>query len=147
VSVPDVLKNVQESMSARRVFAEPYEKDGLTIIPAAKVRGGGGGGQGDGPQGQGAGGGFGVMASPMGAYVVRGDEVEWKPALDWNRLLFGAEAITLTAVVLRHRRAKARRFRTPAWLRLAWLAATVARFRRRPASRRNALRARIPLGR
>jgi hypothetical protein len=87
------------------------------------------------------------MASPMGAYVVRGDDVTWKPAVDWNRLLFGAEAIAMTAVVLRHRRAQPRRFRVPSWLRVAWLATAAARLRRRPPSRRSALRARIPLGR
>jgi hypothetical protein len=144
MTVPDVLKDVQESITARRVFGEPYEKEGLTVIPAAKLRGGGGGGEGDSPQGKGSGGGFGVMASPMGAYVVRGDDVTWKPAVDWNRLLFGAEAIAMTAVVLRHRRAQPRRLRGPSWLRVAWLATAAARLR---PSRRSALRARIPLGR
>ena len=34
-------------MSVHRVFGEPYEKDGATIIPVAKVAGGAGGGSGD----------------------------------------------------------------------------------------------------
>jgi uncharacterized spore protein YtfJ len=29
------------------VFGEPYEKDGVTIIPAARIRGGAGGGGGE----------------------------------------------------------------------------------------------------
>ncbi len=33
-------------MNVRRVYGEPYEADGITIIPAAAVRGGGGGGEG-----------------------------------------------------------------------------------------------------
>jgi len=36
----------------KRVFGEPYEKNGVTVIPAARVQGGAGGGGGEGPQGQ-----------------------------------------------------------------------------------------------
>jgi uncharacterized spore protein YtfJ len=49
------------SMTARTVFAEPYEKDGLTVIPAARVVGGGGGGSGGDKNGRhGDGGGIGI---------------------------------------------------------------------------------------
>ena len=56
----------------RRVFAEPYERNGTTVIAAAKVRGGGGGGGGHDKDAQeGEGGGFGLAARPAGAYVIR----------------------------------------------------------------------------
>ena len=39
----EFLSRAHESVSARRVYAEPYEADGVTVIPAATVSGGGGG--------------------------------------------------------------------------------------------------------
>ena len=51
------VAQVRDAMSVKRVFGEPYEQDGVTIIPVAWVAGGGGGG-GD-AEGNG-GGGFGL---------------------------------------------------------------------------------------
>jgi hypothetical protein len=59
----NVLRRVQHPGFAlgSRVFAEPYEKDGVTVIAAATVAGGAGGGGGHDERGQeGEGGGFGV---------------------------------------------------------------------------------------
>ncbi len=33
--------------------------------------------------------GFGILARPAGAYVIRGDEVKWLPAVDANRVTAG----------------------------------------------------------
>ena len=46
-----VVRVASEILSVKRVFGEPIEHDGVTIIPVAKVMGGsgGGGGQGVGP--------------------------------------------------------------------------------------------------
>lgn len=62
--------------SPRAVFGDPVVRDGMTIIPVAKVRWGFGGGSGRGADGsaedgtldagEGSGGGGGVMASPLG---------------------------------------------------------------------------------
>jgi len=57
--------------SVRAVFADPVERDGLTIIPVARVRWGVGGGTGHGPgtaadSGSGSGGGGGLTADPVG---------------------------------------------------------------------------------
>lgn len=61
--------------SAAAVFGDPVERDGVTVIPVAKVRWGFGAGSGrgldegsDGEEelGEGSGGGGGVMASPVG---------------------------------------------------------------------------------
>ena len=49
------------------------------MIPAAVVFGGGGGG---GNSDDNGGGGFGVVARPAGAYVIRGADVRWQPAVD-----------------------------------------------------------------
>lgn len=50
-------------MKVKQVFGEPYERDGITVIPAAAVSGGGGGG-GDASEAGGAG--FGLSARPVG---------------------------------------------------------------------------------
>jgi uncharacterized spore protein YtfJ len=82
MNMDEMLAGARDAMTVKRVFGEPIEKDGVTFIPAASVRGGGGGG-GD-NEGNG-GGGFGVTARPVGAYVIRGGEVTWEPALDVTR--------------------------------------------------------------
>jgi uncharacterized spore protein YtfJ len=102
MNAKEILAQAGETLTARRVYGEPYERDGLTIVPAARVRGGGGGGGGENEQGQtGSGGGFGMTASPVGAYVIRGDEVRWRPAIDWTRIVLMAEIVALAALVTR----------------------------------------------
>jgi uncharacterized spore protein YtfJ len=43
MDVFEMVSQAREATTVRRVFGDPYEKDGVTIIPAAKVRGRGGG--------------------------------------------------------------------------------------------------------
>ena len=64
MEVQDVIAQARDAITVKRVFGEPYEKDGVTVIPAAKVQGGAGGGGGEDPEGQakGSGSGFGVSA-------------------------------------------------------------------------------------
>lgn len=77
-----------DAISVKRVFGEPYEKDGLTVIPAAMVGGGGGGGGGHDAQNQeGEGGGYGLGGRPAGAYVIKDGKVSWLPAVDPNRII------------------------------------------------------------
>ncbi|HEX9311801.1 MAG TPA: spore germination protein GerW family protein [Actinomycetota bacterium] len=98
--VMGVLDRAREAMSVKRVFGEPYEKNGVAVIPVAKVRGGAGGGGGDGPEGQGggSGSGFGMTARPVGAFVIKGGEVAWRPAVDVNRIVLGAQVVTIVAL-------------------------------------------------
>jgi uncharacterized spore protein YtfJ len=107
--VEELLENAREAIGAlqgKRVYGEPYEKNGLTVIPAATVRGGGGGGGGggEGPEGKGhgsgGGGGFGLVARPVGAWVIKGDEVTWKPALDLNRVILGGQLVTIALLAV-----------------------------------------------
>jgi uncharacterized spore protein YtfJ len=86
-------------MTVKRVYGEPIEREGLTIIPTADVRGGGGGG---GDSQNNGGGGFGVTARPVGAYVVRDGEVEWEPAVDASRIaIMGMVTAIVALLVLR----------------------------------------------
>lgn len=110
MNLQDVLKTA-DAISVRRVFGEPYEKDGLTVIPVASVGGGGGGGGAHDEKDQaGEGAGFGLGGRPCGAYVIRSGEVKWMPAVDPNRLFTVAGAVLIAFLLTRPRvaRAKAR---------------------------------------
>ena len=96
----DVMGSWRDTYTVRRVFGDPIEKDGLTIIPVAMVAGGGGGGNGpadDGDSAANGGAGFGGMARPAGVFVVRVDSVVWHPALDVT--LLGMAGMLLAALV------------------------------------------------
>jgi uncharacterized spore protein YtfJ len=82
-NVDELLKGAREAITVKRVYGDPIQGEGITIVPAAAVRGGGGGG-GD-AEGNG-GGGFGLDARPVGAWVLRDGEAAWKPAVDLNRV-------------------------------------------------------------
>lgn len=100
-NIDEILEGARDALSAKRVYGEPIENNGVTVVPAAVVRGGGGGGgdaDGDG------GGGFGLVARPVGAFVIRGEAVRWVPAIDVSRLvLYGLTALVVLASILRRR--------------------------------------------
>ena len=122
MDVREVLEQARDAMTVKRVFGEPYEKDGVTIVPVANVMGGAGAGGGNdrrtktseageeaaeeaaegGAQASGYGMGYGLRASPAGVYVIRDGEVEWEPAVDANRLMLQrALVIVLGLLILR----------------------------------------------
>ena len=92
--VDEMWKGAREAITVKRVYGDPVQSDGVTLVPAAAVRGGAGGGGEGGPEG-GGGGGFGVVARPVGAYVIREGSVSWRPAVDLNRVLLLAAALLL----------------------------------------------------
>lgn len=101
MEVQELISGARDAVSVKRVYGDPYEKNGLTVIPAATVRGGGGAGAGDKEGGEsGAGGGFGLTARPTGAWIIEDGHVNWKPAIDVNRVVFGGQAIAMIAIVV-----------------------------------------------
>ena len=110
MEVNEVITQAKDTMSVKRVFGDPYEKNGLTVIPAAKVQGGAGGGDGEGPDGtgKGSGSGFGVNARPVGAFVIRGDDLTWRPAVDLNKVIVGGQIVAIVALLTIRAIAKAR---------------------------------------
>jgi hypothetical protein len=77
----------------------------LTVIAAAAVAGGAGGGTGTDPTGQqGEGAGFAATARPVGAYVIKGGRVTWRPAIDPNRIITIAGMIAIAYLLRRPRR-------------------------------------------
>jgi uncharacterized spore protein YtfJ len=123
MDVDTLLAKAQDSISVRRVYGEPIERDGVLIIPAAKVGGGGGGGVGEGSEGpgregKGTGTGFGIGARPVGAFVVKDGEVTWQPAVDVTRIVLGGQIVAIVGFLTlrklfgrRHRQHRAGRHR------------------------------------
>jgi uncharacterized spore protein YtfJ len=95
--VDEILRGARDAISVGRVFGEPHEEGGVTVIPAATVRGGGGGGGDDENNG---GGGFGVMAKPAGAYVIKDGDVKWRPAVDPNRIVLGWQIVAALGLLV-----------------------------------------------
>jgi uncharacterized spore protein YtfJ len=97
----ELMQQTRDALTVKRVFGEPYERDGVTVIPAASIRGGAGGGKGEGEapdgsgSGSGSGGGFGLTAKPAGVYVINGSEVRWQPAVDVNRIILGGQIVAI----------------------------------------------------
>lgn len=102
MDVQETIAKARDAITVKRVYGEPYERDGVTVIPAAVVAGGGGGGSGEGPDpGQrGGGSGFGLGARPVGAYVIRDGAVSWEPAVDVTRIVTQALAVAGLGVIL-----------------------------------------------
>ena len=90
-----VLQSAQEAMTARRVFGEPLEAEGATILPVAVVGGGGGGGA----RGQDGGVGYGMGARPAGVYVIRNGRVSWRPAVNVNLIVAGGQLVAIVAIL------------------------------------------------
>jgi uncharacterized spore protein YtfJ len=99
MNVPEVMTQVRDAISVKRVVGEPYEKNGTTVIPVASISGVGGAGEGQDATGHPTGGGgYGMGGRTTGAYVIRGDKVRWLPAVDVNRLMLGMQIVAIVAL-------------------------------------------------
>jgi uncharacterized spore protein YtfJ len=109
------LDRAIDAAAVQRVFGTPFERNGVTVIPAAnlKVHGGGGGGEGrkSGATGEGGGSGYALRARPSGVFAVRGDKVRWIPAFDLNRAILGGQLVAMLAIVAFRLLAPRRRWR------------------------------------
>jgi uncharacterized spore protein YtfJ len=91
----DVLSQVRDTLTVKRVFGEPIERNGITIIPVARVAGATGAGDGSAPAsagtaatGSGSGVGYAVRTMPAGVYV--------------NRVILGGQLVVIAiALVIR----------------------------------------------
>lgn len=96
----ETISGARDAITVKRVYGDPYERDGVVVIPAASVQGGGGGGGGEDESGQaGGGGGFGLRARPVGAYVIRGEDVRWEPAVDLTHVILGGQLVVVAALL------------------------------------------------
>lgn len=108
-----VTHAASDTLTVRRVFGEAYEREGVLVVPVARVLGGTGGGAGTGEMdgslpgketrghstGAGGGGGFAARVKPLGVFVIDGTGVQWRPALDLNRVILGGQVVGAVAVL------------------------------------------------
>ncbi|WP_040392270.1 spore germination protein GerW family protein [Catelliglobosispora koreensis] len=104
VNVMETIREVVDGATAGKVFGTPITQNGLTVLPVAKVSGGGGGGSGTGPaedghEAGGTGGGLGVSAKPLGVFIIRNGNVGWRPAIDVNKVIVGAQIVAVVALL------------------------------------------------
>jgi uncharacterized spore protein YtfJ len=106
-----LVEQAKDSVSVKQVFGEPVERDGVTVIPVARIAGGGGGGggkqEGENP-GQGSGGGFGLGVSPTGVFTIKDGKVRWVPVVDVDRAILGGQIALVAALLLVRAIARAR---------------------------------------
>lgn len=117
-----LLSRVGDTLSVRRAFGDPIDRNGFLVIPVALVAGGGGGGEGQmAPSSTdarpasdaevaskngassppiGSGGGLGGAIVPLGVYVVRGDKVIWKPVV--QPMLLALVALSVVRLLAKH---------------------------------------------
>ena len=112
-AVLETIREVVDNATAGKVFGEPIRQNGITVLPVAKVSGGGGGGGGRGPaeaghEASGTGGGVGVMAKPVGVFVIKDSTVSWRPAVDINKIILGSQLMVVTALLVVRAFVKAR---------------------------------------
>jgi uncharacterized spore protein YtfJ len=102
----DLVGRARDAITVKRVYGDPYERDGVVVIPAAAVGGAGGGGGGEDPAGgqSGSGSGFGLGARPVGAYVIEDGSVRWEPAVDVTRIVLQVLLAALGLAFLLRRR-------------------------------------------
>jgi uncharacterized spore protein YtfJ len=104
-NVLQAVREVVDSTTTGKVFGSPISREGITVLPVAKVSGGGGGGGGaeGGGEGEeqagGAGGGLGVSAKPLGVFVINEGKVDWRPAVDLNKVIIGAQIVAVVALL------------------------------------------------
>lgn len=98
----EIFTETQDLVTVKKVYGEPYQSNGVTLIPAASVRGGMGRGEGEGsgttPAGRG--GGMGISARPIGAYRIKGDDVVWVPAVDLSRIIVTGQLVAIVAMLV-----------------------------------------------
>ena len=102
MEISELLTRATETARVQRVFGEPIEHGGALVIPVATVVSGAGGGSGTSPEqdGEGSGGGAGFVVRPTGMYVIRDGDVDWRPAVDVNRIVLGGQLVALAALLL-----------------------------------------------
>lgn len=98
-----MVERTKDTATVKRVFGEPIQHGDVVVIPVARVAQGGGGGQGQGKNEEGEGGGsglgFGLGATPAGVFVVKDGDVQWRPAVDVNRIVLGGQIVAIVLLL------------------------------------------------
>jgi len=96
----DLGRMLGGSANASMVYGPPIEKNGVTLVPVAKVRYGFGGGTGRKQNEQGVGGGGGAQVLPLGFIEVRSEGASFHRIRDTTglALMFLAAGISLSMI-------------------------------------------------
>ena len=98
MNVEEMVARSQDAATVARVYGEPQEKDGTTVIPAARVSARGGSGAARGSEH--SGGGFRADAEPVGAFVIRDGQVEWKPVFNLGATARRGQLVGIVALLV-----------------------------------------------
>jgi uncharacterized spore protein YtfJ len=102
-----IADHLGQNARATTIFADPIERDGVTIVPVARARWGFGGGAGRQKEGEeGTGGGGGMVVTPVGYIEMRKGHSTFRPIVNRQLLL----PLLLVAGVLAFRAARKMRF-------------------------------------
>lgn len=102
----EMVENTRDTLTAQRVFGDPINQNGVTVIPVTRISGGGGAGRGEAGSGAGgsepggSGGGFGLGVVPAGVFAIRDGAVSWRPAVDVNRVIHGGQLVAMVALLV-----------------------------------------------
>ncbi len=70
----ETINQARDALTVKRVYGEPYQLDGVTVIPAAVVS---------------------LSARPAGAWVIKDGDATWRPAIDVNRAILMGQLVAI----------------------------------------------------
>jgi uncharacterized spore protein YtfJ len=85
--IQELAQKLGTSANASTIYGEPVERDGVTVIPAAKAMYGFGGGSGSKAGEEGTGGGGGVAIKPVGYIEIKDGNTKFKSIPDPERVV------------------------------------------------------------
>ena len=108
MNAADVLDKARDAMSVKRVFGEPYERNGVTWCPWPRSPAVGVAVLAVGPRrrrrcGCRVGRRWRVRCSARslpGVFVITGDDVRWQPAVDVNRIVLGGQIVGIVFLLV-----------------------------------------------
>lgn len=85
----DLMKKLADNAKATLIFADPVEREGMTIIPVAKMMWGFGGGGGSDKKNAagGTGGAGGIRTIPVGFIQLKGGKARFQPIFDAGKII------------------------------------------------------------
>jgi hypothetical protein len=89
----EILAQAHDAATIKRVFGEPIEREGVTVVPVAAAWC------------------FGLVVRPIGVYRIKGEEVEWQPAVDATLIALGGQLVGIVALLVLRSVLKRRRWR------------------------------------
>ncbi len=100
----DIVQKIAEKMGVAaqsiKVYGEPIERDGTTVIPISKVTYGFGGGMGKQKEQKGSGGGGGLQTYPIGYIEIKDGETKFRQIVDFATLAPLVASSTLALLTL-----------------------------------------------